>query len=83
MAHSCGLGFVLYLSYSHYMTSKCNLGHGTNNQGEFNALFSLLKFIVDINISSLQVYGDSELTIKWMNDKIHVTNLVDFIFLDN
>jgi len=27
----CGIGFILYFSYSHYLFGKSNLGSGTNN----------------------------------------------------
>jgi hypothetical protein len=30
---------------------------------------------VDKNILNLQVFGDSKLTVNWMNDMIHVMNL--------
>jgi len=48
-----GLGFLLYFSDSHYVSDKANLGHGTNNLGEFKELFSILKCAVDINMLKL------------------------------
>lgn len=59
-----GIGFVLYLSLFHCFTGKPNVGRGSNNYGDINALLALLKCIVDKNISDLQVFGDSELTVN-------------------
>jgi ribonuclease HI len=63
---------VLFTVEDHYFTGKENLGIGTNNQGEFRALFFLLKCALEKNIMQLQVFGDSVMTIKWMNNEIQV-----------
>jgi ribonuclease HI len=70
--HFCSLGFVLFTSEDHYFTGKENLGIGTNNQGEFKALLFLLKCALEKNILQLQVFGDSTMTINWMNNEIQV-----------
>jgi hypothetical protein len=31
---ACGIGFVLYLSDSHYFIGKENVGRGSNNYGD-------------------------------------------------
>jgi ribonuclease HI len=71
---SCGVGFILHLSELHFISGKANLGQGTNNLGEFKALFNLLKIVVLRNISNLQVFGDSKLVIDWMKKEAQVTN---------
>jgi ribonuclease HI len=38
----CGIGFILYLAETHRIQVKGNVGRGTNNQGEFKAMFYLL-----------------------------------------
>jgi ribonuclease HI len=72
---SCGIGFIFHLSEFHFISGKANLGQGTNNLGEFKALFNLLKIVVLRNISNLQVFRDSKLVIDWMKKKTQVTNL--------
>jgi hypothetical protein len=66
---SCGLGFILHFSDLHFVHGQANLGHGSNNLGEFKALFSLLKFVVDKDVHDLQILGDSKLAIEWMMDE--------------
>ena len=53
LTHTCNLEFILYLLDSHYFVGEDNLGKGSNFQGEFKALFSLLKCFVDKNIFAL------------------------------
>jgi hypothetical protein len=40
-----GLGFTLFISQTHYIYGKFNIGYGTNNLAELSALFSLLNLI--------------------------------------
>lgn len=69
-----GLGFALYLSDTHVFHFKANDDRGTNNLGEFNSLFYLLKFALKSHVTSLQVKGDSLLTTNWMNGSVQVVN---------
>lgn len=69
-----GLGFSPYLSDSHVFQFKANYGRGTNNMGEVNSMFYLVKFALKFHVSSLQVMGDSLLTINSMNGLVHVVN---------
>jgi hypothetical protein len=39
-----GIGFILYFTETHRVQVKGNIGRGTNNQGEFKALYYLLKY---------------------------------------
>jgi hypothetical protein len=48
------------------------VGHGTNNLGEFKALFYLMKLAIKKNILNIQVFGDFGLSINWMVGKIQV-----------
>jgi ribonuclease HI len=75
LGHVCGLGYVLYLSESHFYTGKENLGSGTNNYGEFKALLFLLKSSLNKGLECLQVFGDSTLVVNWMNDELQVQNI--------
>jgi len=55
---------VLFIVEDHYFTGKANLGIGTNNQGEFRALFFLLNCALEKVILQLQVFRDFVVTIK-------------------
>jgi len=44
-----GMGFVLHLLVNYYLNGKANLNNGTNNMGEFSALFTLLKVTLKRN----------------------------------
>jgi ribonuclease HI len=55
-----------YISLN-FIVGKFNMGRGTNNRDDFLALFYILKCVVDQNISAIQVFGDSKLTIDWMS----------------
>jgi hypothetical protein len=48
-----GLDFILNLSKTHSIFVKVNLGHGTNNLGEFKALFFLFKIALHRNVNEL------------------------------
>jgi hypothetical protein len=41
----------------------------TNNQAEYEALFRGLQYLKDVRAVSVEVYGDSELVIKQLNDQ--------------
>jgi len=58
------VGFTFFLYESHYFLFKENLGSGTNNIGELMELFYLLKFALERDMKTLQVYTDSSLNIN-------------------
>jgi hypothetical protein len=60
----CGLGYVLFLSDSHYYTGRANIVDGTNNYAEFKALLFLLMSALNKGLVRQQVYGDSALTVN-------------------
>lgn len=63
-----GLGFTFFLYESRYFLFKANLGSETNNIGELIALFYMLKFALDGDMVTLQVFGDSLLVIKQIHN---------------
>jgi ribonuclease HI len=67
--------FCALLPRSPLNIGKANLGNGTKNKGEFQALLELLKCVVRWNFHDLQVFRDSKLTVAWRNGDIHLTNL--------
>lgn len=70
-----GLRFILYLSDAHSLFFQENGGRGTNNYGEFDALFYLLKFSFTLHLTSFLVKGNSLLTIRLMNVDIYIINI--------
>jgi len=42
--------------------------------GEFNSLFYLIKLALIKQVYSLQMKGNSSLTINWKNDLFHIVN---------
>lgn len=50
-----------------YFEGKVFLGEGTNNLGELTAL--LLRAAYNKGLNSLQVFGDSEISIRWMQGR--------------
>jgi ribonuclease HI len=73
---SCGGGVVLFLTQNHYFKISMGLGPGTNNRAELMALKLLLLFVVDKNISSLQIFGDSLLVISWIQKTQRCHNIL-------
>jgi len=69
-----GIGFILYLLERHKFQVKGNIGRGTNNQGEFKALYYLLKSTLIRGIDKIHVMGDSSMVINWMKGSIQVKN---------
>jgi ribonuclease HI len=64
------------LSDSHYLTGKANLGPGSNNVAEFNALLVLLKSAMERNVQTQQVLGDSKFCTDWMLRTLQLDHLV-------
>jgi ribonuclease HI len=54
-----------------------HLGHGTNNEAEYNALLFLLSRLQIHKIDEVEIFGDSNLVVNQVNEnwKIKVPNL--------
>jgi ribonuclease HI len=64
-----GAGAVIYKNDDEIWTQSKFIGKNeTNNVAEYNGLIIGLEEAVHQNIKNLQVYGDSELVIKQMNN---------------
>ena len=59
-----GVGYILLGSTAHCHTGKVSFDHGSNNYGEFEALLLLIKIALNKGYTTLQVYGNSEFTIR-------------------
>jgi ribonuclease HI len=71
----CGIGFSLYLSSTHYIHGKSNIGTSSNNIVEFSTLLALLKLATFKGIHNFHIYGDSKLCIGWMKNVIHLQHM--------
>lgn len=47
------------------------LGWGTNNYANLNSLRHLLLFSLEKHYTSIQIFGDSQLIINWINGSYH------------
>ena len=63
---------MLYLSSNQKFQAKYDPGHCSNNKAELAALHMILKVAINNNISQLQVFGDSEMVVDWVNRKIQI-----------
>ena len=70
-----GAGGKFLISDDHFFTFKAGLGFGTNNYAELCALKLLLSLAWDNHIKKLQIYGDSQFVINWVNGKFRIQNL--------
>jgi ribonuclease HI len=62
-----GGGGCLFLTEQHFFHLRAGLGPSTNNYAEIQALKLLLLFAAEKGVSTLQVFGDSLIIIKWEN----------------
>ena len=65
-----------FFSADCYISFKAGLGHGTNNYAELLGLKLLLKLALENNITNLQVFGDSQLVINWVNRLYRMHNMI-------
>eukprot|EP00253_Pinus_taeda_P030228 PITA_30228 len=62
-----GTGMSIHLSADHYLKASVGLGSGTNNFAELSALHLLLCWLLQRNILSIQIFGDSQNVNNWVN----------------
>ena len=72
---TCGAGGLIYFSDEHFVKFKDGLGFGTNNFAELIGLKMLV--ILDLHITKLQVFGDSQMIKNWVTclHRIHNVQL--------
>jgi ribonuclease HI len=69
-----GAGAVIYKDKEEIWSCSKFLGNITNNQSEYNALIIGLEKAVELSISQLCVFGDSQLAINQINKIYKVTS---------
>ena len=60
----CAVGVALLIHNFHIFKFKLHFGTGANMKDELLALWCLCKVVIVFGIVSLQVFGDSRVTIK-------------------
>ena len=64
----CGGGILLHFDSENFIHISVGFVSGTNNYAETSALRLLLIKALEWGIRSIQIFGDSKLTINWEND---------------
>ena len=74
----CRASGYLYFSDNHWYSFKASLREGSNNFVQLSALRILLRLTVEHEALNLQIYGDSQIIIKWITgqNKIHYVQLI-------
>eukprot|EP00253_Pinus_taeda_P017857 PITA_17857 len=79
-SQSCGGGIIIHLSEHHLYKIKAGLGAGTNNFAELITLRHLLHFALIHHCNSINIFGDSQIIINWINGittcHIHTLSIV-------
>lgn len=61
---------------AHFIKFKVGLGRGTNNFAEIMAVKLALSLAIEKAACEVQVYGDSQVVIKWMTGKFTCRNFI-------
>jgi ribonuclease HI len=70
-----GIGAVIYDKDKNILAEVSRfLGVSTNNQAEYKALIEALKKAIELKISEVEAYLDSELVVKQLNREYKVKN---------
>ena len=67
-----GSGGVLYLLEKLKVQVRYAPGHCTNNKAKLVALHAILELAVNINVTILQVFGETKMVVDWVNNKIQI-----------
>lgn len=69
-----GCGAVIYKNNEELFSCSQYLGIATNNQAEYNGLIMGLKKALELSITNICVFGDSQLVIHQLNKKYKVSS---------
>ena len=70
----CGYAFVVYDDEKNIYEEYKYLGIGTNNIGEWMAVYNALKSLNDKKYKSCKIYSDSKLVIKQITEEWKIKN---------
>eukprot|EP00253_Pinus_taeda_P001568 PITA_01568 len=71
-----GAGLVIFESSTHVLKASVGLGTGSNNFAELLALKFLICWLIQRHTFSIQIYGDSQNVIRWVNGQSTCRNLI-------
>lgn len=80
--NKAGAGIVIQENQDQRIKASVGLGSGSNNFAELAALKLLLCWLIQRNIPTIQIFGDSLNVIKWVNDHSVCKNQSLKILLD-
>jgi ribonuclease HI len=68
----CGVGAVLYINENHHFEVCYTPGRGSNMKAELTAIWALVFLTISLNLRKLQIFGDSQVVVDWINGKTHI-----------
>jgi len=71
---TAGIGGVFYRNGDELFSFSKFIGSATNNEAEYGALIRGLEEAHNLNISSIEIFADSELVVKQINGEYKVKN---------
>eukprot|EP00253_Pinus_taeda_P036521 PITA_36521 len=71
-----GAGIFIHINANHSLKAFVGLGSRTNNFAELSALRLLLCWLIQRNIFTIQIFGDSLNVINWVNGKSSCKNQI-------
>lgn len=69
-------GICIHLNHDHILKASVGLGSGSNNLAELSALRLLLCWLLQRNIHTIQIFGDSQNVINWVNGNATCRNQI-------
>jgi len=73
---------VIHINANHSLKAFVGLGTGSNNFAELSALRLLLCWLLQRNIYTIQIFGDSLNVINWVNGKSSCKNQILKLLLE-
>lgn len=71
-----GVVLIIHLNENQVLKASLGIGTGTNNFAELSALKLLLCWLMQRNIVTVQIFGDSLNVIKWVNGQSRCQNYI-------
>lgn len=71
---TAGIGGVIYRNGDEIFTFAKPLFNKTNNESEYSSMIHGVKAALDINLTSINIYSDSELIVKQVNGEYKIKN---------